>query len=794
MNKPDSKTPPLRWWDPLSAILLLCLMITASTRLVVTRWTESLGLTQTLVVLGVVLGLLLGISRFSGRTAAILAFLYGLVLLPWQVGFTVHTDMLYRERMAIVARRIGETIWYLVNRKPVMDNILFIALMCIVFFFISVHAAYSLTRHAAPWRIVIPAGLVMMVIHSYDPYLSRRALILAAYLLFALILVARLTFIRNRKTWQLNRTHMPPDVGFDWIRFTLAAVVIITLLAWTVPALAVSNPTAAGLWDRITHPWDVFQDKMSNMFSSLQSSVGFVTGFYGDTFTLSRGTNLSSEPIFRVSTTQRDTRAGRYYWRAYSYDRYEDGRWSSSLTLNQQNDPEVTFLDTPFFQARAEITFTVSPLLNIATLYTPGSPQWVSVPSQVYYGLDSEKYMDIAAFQALPSVFANQSYQVRSGISDVTVTELRGAGVEYPEWIQDKYLDLPENISPRTRQLAEELAAGKQTPYDIATAVTAYLRTYEYSQVIDQPPARQELLDWWLFDYRQGFCQYYASAEVVLLRLLGIPARMAVGYAEGEFVPNQEVENIPELERFGAAVPGEYVVRHLDAHAWPEVYFPGYGWVEFEPTASQDPIDRPLAPESAGTVENDPLLRPTPLLDAPEDLQDRATDNAAAAEDAREAIPVLTIGLYLGVMILVALLGYLIVTQRTKLQSSLMAIPIKMDHGLQRLGIKSPEFIRRWAAWASLSPVVRAYQEINNALRRLGSPPTIQLTPAERAYALEQIVPETKPHIRDLLSEYHRSEYSQSPVNMVRAGLAGKQVRKLSYRALVQRLLDRFRR
>ena len=95
----------------------------------------------------------------------------------------------------------------------------------------------------------------------------------------------------------------------------------------------------------------------------------------------------------------------------------------------------------------------------------------------------------------------------------------------------------------------------------MADAITQYLRSnITYSSTVENPPSGQDALDWFLFDSKKGFCNYYATAEVVLLRSVGIPARMVVGFAQGEFEQ-----------------PNLYVVRERDAHAWPEVYFPGLG-------------------------------------------------------------------------------------------------------------------------------------------------------------------------------------------------------------------------
>jgi transglutaminase-like putative cysteine protease len=146
----------------------------------------------------------------------------------------------------------------------------------------------------------------------------------------------------------------------------------------------------------------------------------------------------------------------------------------------------------------------------------------------------------------------------------------------------DEYLQLPGNITPRTRELASEIAAGLTTPYEIASAVTDYLRNnIEYTQSVETPPGNQERVDWFLFDYGKGFCNYYATAEVVLLRSLGIPARMSVGFAQGERetppVPANLPPNVdPNFLRSEISETSTYIVREKDAHAWPGSFSRGW--------------------------------------------------------------------------------------------------------------------------------------------------------------------------------------------------------------------------
>jgi transglutaminase-like putative cysteine protease len=104
-----------------------------------------------------------------------------------------------------------------------------------------------------------------------------------------------------------------------------------------------------------------------------------------------------------------------------------------------------------------------------------------------------------------------------------------------------------------------------------------YLRTYPYSLDVERPPEGRDVVDYFLFGIREGYCDYYASAFVVMARSVGIPSRLASGYVGGQYDRSIEA----------------YLVRQKSGHSWPEVYFPGWGWIGFEPTASRAVTELP---------------------------------------------------------------------------------------------------------------------------------------------------------------------------------------------------------
>jgi transglutaminase-like putative cysteine protease len=800
MKKITNPTEHMRWWDLPAALILIAALLTAATRLASTRWTENLTIIQTITLLGVIAGLALGKSRFSPAVVRFFAFAYGTFVVFWQIGNTVGENLEWTERLLRIGLRLLTIIDVLSQRKPVSDNLLFLFLMSILFWSLSVYAGYSLVRYANPWRAILPTGIAVIIIHIYDPFISVRTWFLAGFLFLALLLIARLHFIENHNRWKQRGAYLPPYLGLDYIRTALIATALLVILAWTVPALASSLSPAEQAWKQLTSPWQAVKDNFGNAFSSLRASVGFVSDFYDDTLQLGRGNPLTDTVVLTVEAPPRVSSGVRYYWRAWVYDQYDDG-WSSTLPAIQAITPTGFGFNFPELEARETYTFTLKPHHAIKNLLTPPQPQWVDRPVQAHLAINSDGTIDLGALEASPYVRAGSEYEVRSSLSSASITHLREASTDYPTWVIIRYLQLPEDITPRTQQLAQDITAGYDNPYDKAEAITRYLRTnLTYSETIPAPPRDQEPLDWVLFDHQEAFCNYYASAEIVMLRSLGIPARLAVGYAEGERTSTEEteptlgpgMENVPQ--EFGASM-NIYTVRHRDAHSWPEVYFPGYGWVEFEPTASQTEIIRPLGAELESPEQESNLT--DPLDEELHDDFESRRDELLAGENEEFAggftgmiIEVPTYVWFIVSAVFVALFVLLIHQVRQKRQSP--PVPLQLETSLRRIGIKSPKLLRRWVHYTTLSPLTKAYLELNRALSRLGETPQPNDTPAERAITLTYLLPVAEGSIQTLLTEYQADQYSTGQGDVQAARQAGTNIRKQSFVAWFQRIFSRF--
>jgi transglutaminase-like putative cysteine protease len=161
-------------------------------------------------------------------------------------------------------------------------------------------------------------------------------------------------------------------------------------------------------------------------------------------------------------------------------------------------------------------------------------------------------------------------YQVRSFIFDFSEDVLQTSTNDLPDIIAETYLQIPPELPERVHELALTLTGQAATPYEKAKAIETYLRQFEYTLDIPAPPEDRDLVDYFLFDLQKGYCDYYASAMVILARAAGLPARLAVGYSTGSYDYTRQF----------------FVVSEANAHAWPEIYLEPVGWVPFEPTAS----------------------------------------------------------------------------------------------------------------------------------------------------------------------------------------------------------------
>ena len=269
-------------------------------------------------------------------------------------------------------------------------------------------------------------------------------------------------------------------------------------------------------------------------------------------------------------------------WRGIALSTFDGRRWYSREKGRELHDAQLDGWIPLGSQLDVKVP-VVSPLRFIVLLQ-PLASDVLFAPAQVMelrgnFSNDAGTYYGTARRSALATDSAGAVYnparnysQVRyEGVSllpESRPLKARTAGTEYPEDIQELYLQLPDKLDARIPQLARKITATADNPYDKSVVLESYLRrNFGYTLNLAGKPGADPLAQF-LFVTKAGHCEYFASAMAVMLRTLGIPSREVNGFLPGEFND----------------IAGDYIVRASDAHSWVEAYFPGSGWITFDPT------------------------------------------------------------------------------------------------------------------------------------------------------------------------------------------------------------------
>lgn len=337
-------------------------------------------------------------------------------------------------------------------------------------------------------------------------------------------------------------------------------------------------------------------------------------------------------------------------------------------------------------------------------------------------------YDDVEAVFSQEPVAEGESYLVTGLASMADPEQLRAAGTDYPAWVTERYLQLPETITDRTRQLASDLASGQDNPFDTAVAVEEFVRsTITYNEEIEAPPEGQDVVDYVLFDSQEGYCEYYASAMTVLLRAEGIPSRVVGGYFPAPYDPAE----------------GGHLYREKNAHLWVEAFFPGFGWIPFEPTANREQLDYGnVAPNTEQEQPALPEIEPTPVP-TPEPPVAEATPPPVAELPAQEPPPstpqqILSDPARLAGWIGIAVAAVLLVAV---------------------LALTATWF----AGFRGLSPMASLYARALRAGDWLGVRPTPALTPHEYADRVGRMAPSAQGPARVVADLYAQERYAGRP-------------------------------
>ena len=457
------------------------------------------------------------------------------------------------------------------------DPLPFVLLMVFVTWLLPYIAGWAVFRWRNAWLALVPAGIGILTNISYLP--GQPSLEFILFLFAAILLFTRLHLLRTVSRWRGQETALPGMLSLEVMHAGAWVAVALIVLAWLLPVGDEVGAASSG-WERLVQPLTDRVDRFGLAFIGIDSKQSNLIHHFDDALPLQGRVRLDDEPLYRVTLPSGDVP----HIRSGVFDEYNRTGWRLSDTEKEAlpgTTIEAASFGTPDTREQlrrpvvAEIT-VVDPISERRML-APGDPLAADIEASLLVGLDPA---DLVALEPDADIEAGDAYVTVGTVSAADVEILIASGRDYPEGIRERYLQLPDSLPQRVRDLAAEIAGDAEQPYVAAFQIEAYLRNnFPYTLRVDDPPPRRDPVDFFLFEEQAGYFDHHASAMVVMLRSLGIPARIAVGFSidDGSFDDESK----------------SYIITEEESWAWPEVYFPGLGWVEFNPTPGRETVSRP---------------------------------------------------------------------------------------------------------------------------------------------------------------------------------------------------------
>ena len=601
---------PAEGWLTLGLVLLICL--TMAWAIDDVRWVlgrqEYLDCLMAVAVGGVLAGFIgakVGWGRWltyligSIFAALIVPLLVGQVAFP-HGGASIH-DLYQATAAAVVQAYIDIAI---LDLSTTTQYLHFIVVFGMLVWATSMFASYAVFGHHRPLSAVVVVGVILvgnMALTTND-----ELPLLVLFSLASLFLLIRGHVFDEQSEWLRRRIGDPASISSVYLRggtvFIGVAVAASVLLTQT----AASAPLA-GAWDGVQDGLIGRSRSVSRFLPTGGSSrpIGIAFGSNAPV-----GQQWTTSGSVAVTIQRNPTDNGIYYWRAVTYDRIDLRAWSHTDATPVAIPAGARVLDKLADDVdpggRHRFTFTVNPVeFRESTILSPATPIQVG---------ESVRLTSIGQggyFATMDRNGGSGPYQVTAltlvkgnGAGQENIAALRAAGTDYPQEIEDLYLGVAtDSLGPDATKLERTIVtaattAGSSTPYDLAAALVRVLQQppYVYSTDITNLDCASLSTVECFARFKTGFCQYYAATMAVILRDLKVPTRIAEGFLPGSRAANSATEQ----------------VLFSNAHAWVEVYFPGLGWVPFDPTGNNLSQIGPLpsGPPTTGAS-------PRPLSDPP---------------------------------------------------------------------------------------------------------------------------------------------------------------------------------
>jgi transglutaminase-like putative cysteine protease len=566
---------PTEGW--LSLLLLAVAVYSVIFAIVDAHWVSHSEMLLWCPIVGLLLGLLVAkLSRLSKAILHLGACLLGHWFSVWltaAIAFHINGLFLLSSIRAILVGGLTPTT--IPNAEAIF--FFYLAFLC---FFLSYFGCWLVYRAHLPWLVALVYCSIMLVdLNSYTRQdLSYLLIILLASLI---LLIARVQLAVQVLQW----TNEGLYTNQKWLRslamrcMQIASALMLITLAVTL-LLPIQGQSTQGevFWNQLGNAWN----NVSNGNISWKNPASLLqpyqppANFFSNQLTITGSVHLPMGEVLEYTSA-----SGPHYLEGFTLDQFDGHTWST-LTSWANGKQFTSNAPLPIDVARNDdtsittsITIKQVPESSKPYLFAPAQPISFDVPTAVYSNGTA------TAWTQQGSLTNGEQYRVTSLLIPTDTRMLMSIPLpaDNPGLWQSGtnasimnvyYKQIPHDLSPNVLKLAHQWTAGAANTYSALKGIEQHLSNQNvFTYAIDNPPipANTDVVDWLLQTHR-GYCTYYASAMIVMARQLGIPARMVNGFSQGHYDVQHHT----------------WIVDGSDAHSWVQAYFPGFGWVNFDPT------------------------------------------------------------------------------------------------------------------------------------------------------------------------------------------------------------------
>ncbi len=554
----------MSWEDWLTFFAAVITFLAVAVSLEQANWVRRMPAFVPTTLAGLLIGMVSARIRYYAAVIHPVALLLGLVVVVLATQ-TFADGVTLAERLSDYRIRMVD--WYHIVRAGDIsnDNLPFVFLVHALIFLATYFAAWCLFRWRNAWLAVIPSGIILLTNISFLRGKPSEAFVI--FLFGAIILIARLHLQKNQDQWKKDGVEYPEFISVSAIQLTVMATLGLLIGAWLLP-LGNQAKAVESVFNTIARPVTDQSDTFVRLFHSIDSRKGAQLHSFGDTLPIQGSVKLGTKELFEVNSPD----AGLI--RATSYDTYTGAGWKVTGRETNRVDARTLAADEEVQQSYEERNVSILRVTVIdpeSTLLSPGTPLAANVDTTVEHpkGFDG----DIEEIRSRRALNKNDTYVAIGSTSRANVQELIQADTAYPDWVTDRYLQLPNSLPERVGDEASRIVGEAQadSPYLAAKAIETYLRGMPFDLNVPSPPPNRDVTDYLLFDLKAGYFDYQSTAMCVMLRTQGIPCRLAVGYVLDPATGEET----------------NYTIKKDNAYTWVEVFFPKYGWINFNPTADR---------------------------------------------------------------------------------------------------------------------------------------------------------------------------------------------------------------